>query len=182
MYHVIGTGSTAILLYLLSYLFYRAGFYSGNLHRKLWNTILALAFIVTMIAGIFLALQVTYKWDIPIVKSILKWHVEFGIAMSFTGIFHLIWHLSYYTRIFRKNGSRKTPEVFHTLSQSDISINLFIVGFVSSSIQLLLIREMLNIAGGYELITGIFLASWLLVSAAGSVLAGKSGMNNIKRL
>ncbi|HBQ83395.1 MAG TPA: hypothetical protein DD745_11025 [Bacteroidales bacterium] len=51
---------------------------------------------------------------------------------------------------------------------SGISTNLFITGFVSTSIQILLIREMMNISGGYELITGIFLGTWLITSAAGS--------------
>jgi len=182
MYHVVGTGSTAIILYLLSYLFYRTGFYSRNLHRKLWNIILALVFILTVSAGIFLALQVTYKWDIPFVKTILKWHVEFGIAMSFTGLFHLLWHFSYYTGLFKKSSSIVKSPSFQVLSSAGIGTNLFIAGFVSSSIQLLLIREMLDIAGGYELITGVFLGSWLLVSAAGSVLAGKSDMNDLKRI
>jgi spermidine synthase len=182
MYHVVGTGSTAIILYLLSYLFYRTGFYSRNLHRKLWNTILALAFILTVSAGIFLALQVTYKWDIPFIKSILKWHVEFGVAMSFTGLFHLIWHFSYYTELFKKSDYHFKEPVFQVFSSADISTNLLMVGFVSSSVQLLLIREMLNVTGGYELITGIFLGSWLLTSAAGSVLAGKSDLNDLKRI
>lgn len=57
-----------------------------------------------------------------------------------------------------------------------ISTNLFIVGFVSTSIQLLLIREMMNISGGYELMTGTFLASWLIISAAGAILAGRSSL------
>jgi hypothetical protein len=57
-----------------------------------------------------------------------------------------------------------------------IRTNLFILGFVSSSFQLLLLREMMNITGGYELISGTFLGSWLLASAAGSWLAGRPGV------
>ena len=71
MYHVIGTGSTAILLYLISYFFYRTGYYSIQFHRKFWNSILASAFLLTALAGIFLALQVNYKWNIPFIKSVL---------------------------------------------------------------------------------------------------------------
>ncbi|MBK7132695.1 MAG: hypothetical protein IPH69_07700 [Bacteroidales bacterium] len=41
---------------------------------------------------------------------------------------------------------------------------------------------MINIAGGYELITGIFLASWLIGSSAGSALAGRSLHFDIKRI
>ena len=61
-----------------------------------------MAFIVTAVAGVFMALQVTYKWNLPFVKTILKWHVEFGIGLAVTGIFHFIWHLSYFGRIFEK--------------------------------------------------------------------------------
>ena len=91
MYHVISTASTAILLYLISYFFYRIGFYSLQVHRKFWNIILLMAFLLTAIAGVFIALQINYKWNVPVIKTITKWHVEFGIGMAITGIFHLIW-------------------------------------------------------------------------------------------
>ena len=76
--------------------------YSLQFHRKFWNSILALAFLITALAGVFMALQITYKWNIPFVKTILKWHVEFGIGMAFTGIipFHLA--SSYFGKIFVK--------------------------------------------------------------------------------
>jgi hypothetical protein len=35
-------------------------------------------------------------------------------------------------------------------------------------------REIMNVTGGYELITGSFLGSWLIGSAIGSSIAGKS--------
>jgi len=182
MYHVIGTGITTSLFYLISYLFYRNGFYTNQTHRKLWNSILALSFILTALAGLFMALQINYKWEIPFVKQILKWHVEFGIGMAFTGIFHFIWHLPYFKGIF----TRKEITINHirnnTSDDVDIATNLFLVGFFSTAIQLLLIREMINIAGGYELITGIFLASWLIGSSAGSALAGRSLNFDIKRI
>jgi spermidine synthase len=182
MYHVIGTGLTAILLYLISYFFYRVGYFSQQFHRKLWNSLLAAAFVITVIAGVFMALQVTYKWNIPIIKSILKWHVEFGIGLTFTGIFHFIWHLSYFGKIFEIRENSKEIEDFQKLTASEIKINLFIIGLVSSSIQLLLIKEMMNISGGYELITGIFLGSWLIGSAAGAAMADKSPISDIRKI
>lgn len=182
MYHVIGTGITAVLLYIISYFFYRINYFSFQFHKKLWNSILALAFILTAAAGVFMALQITYKWDIPFVKTILKWHVEFGIGLTVTGIFHFIWHLSYFARIFERQQSFSYPGGIHKLTSSEISLNLFIIGLVSSSVQLLLIREMMNIAGGYELVTGVFLGSWLIGSSIGAVLAGSSKLADLKKI
>jgi spermidine synthase len=182
MYHVIGTGLTAVLLYILSYFFFRINLTSCNLHKKLWNIVLAATFLATAIAGIFMALQITYKWDLPFVKTVLKWHVEFGIGMAFTGIFHFIWHISYYGRIFEREKTNESAPPGHSLSSSEISLNLFIIGFVSSAVQLLMLREMLNIAGGYELVSGIFLGSWLIASSLGSKLAAGSSLTDIKKI
>ncbi|MEI6048122.1 MAG: hypothetical protein WCS03_04425 [Bacteroidota bacterium] len=182
MYHVIGTGLTTIILYLISYFIYRIGYYSLQFHRKLWNSLLATAFLITALAGVFMALQITYKWDIPFVKSVLKWHVLSGIGMTFTGIFHFSWHLSYFQKIFVKQENSHENKEFQKLTSSEISINLFIIGLVSSSVQLLLLREMMNIAGGYELITGIFLGSWLIGSAIGASLAGKSPLIDVGKI
>ncbi len=182
MYHVIGTGLTIILLYLLSYFFYRNNFYSKQFHSKLWNTILASAFILAALAGLFLALQINYKWNIPFIKTILKWHVEFGVGLAVTGIFHTLWHLSYFLDFFRKED--KIPEIKSKLPplRSSISVNLFVIGLVSTSVQLLLLKEIMNISGGYELIAGTFLGSWLIGSAAGSGLAASSKLTDIRKI
>jgi predicted membrane-bound spermidine synthase len=182
MYHVIGTGLTVTLLYVISYSFSRLGLFSIQTHRKLWNLVLAAAFLLTALAGLFLALQITYKWNVPVIKSILSWHVEFGIGMAFAGIFHFLWHITYFTKIFnRQTAADKIPEL-QKLTSPEISINLFVVGFVSSSVQLLLMREVMNISGGYELITGTFLASWLTGSAIGSALAARSSLNSYRKI
>ncbi|MGB8489669.1 MAG: hypothetical protein WCE64_01285 [Bacteroidales bacterium] len=182
MYHVTGTGLTAIILYLLSWFLYRNGFYSQKFHRKIWNTLLALAFICTALAGIFLALQINYKWNIPVIKTILSWHVEFGIATALTGIFHFVWHLKYFKEIFGRS-NHEVPEIQEvTVHPGNIGANLFIIGFISSALQLLLLKEIMNISGGYELIAGTFLGSWLTGSAAGSVMAGRSRLTDIRKI
>ena len=182
MYHVISTGFTAILLYLISYFFYRIGYYSLQLHRKFWNTALAAAFLLTAIAGVFIALQINYKWNIPFIKTVIKWHVEFGIALAISGLFHLIWHLNYYGKFFRKTLTYPEIPEQQKVTSSQVRTNLFVIGFISSSIQLLLMREILNVTGGYELITGSFLGSWLIGSAIGASIAGRSILNDIRKI
>ena len=182
MYHVTGTAITVSLLYLISLLFYRIGIYSLSLHRKIWNSLLALAFLFTALAGIFMALQVNYKWDIPFIKTILRWHVEVGICLGLIGIFHFIWHISYFGKIFAKASSSSETKSFNTVTPSLIRSNLFVVGFTSTSVQFLLMREILNISGGYELISGVFLGCWLIASASGAAIAGRSALNDIRKI
>src|SRR5664279_447557 len=140
MYHVISTASTAIILYLISYFFYRIGYYSLQVHRRLWNGVLAIAFIVTALAGVFIALQINYKWNIPFIKLLLKWHVEFGIGLAVTGIFHFIWHLSYYGKYFDRATSTSEKADLQILSSATLKYNLLLVGFVSASVQFLMLR------------------------------------------
>ena len=182
MYHVINTGLTALILYLLSLFLYRSGIYTLDLHRKIWNSLLAVTFSITSLAGLFLALQINYKWDIPFTKTILKWHVETGIGMSLSGLFHLLWHRKYFSSILKRK-TRETSSVIQSESRNhDIGTNLFITGFISSTVQLLLLKEVMNIAGGNELISGAYLSSWLLGSAAGSRLASSSPLNDLKKI
>lgn len=182
MYHVFSTIFIAILLYLIGCFFYRIGYFTLQQHNKIWNTLLAAAFFATALAGVFLALQINYKWNIPSIKSILKWHVEFGIGMTIAGLIHFLWHLKYYGKLFAKSIPINDKQPFGILSSKKIKTNLFITGLVSSSIQFLMLREMMNITGGYELISGSFLGSWLISSAIGSYLAGKSNLTDIKKI
>ena len=82
----------------------------------------------------------------------------------------------------KKTVNESMPCNLNSVNREGISTNLFIIGFVSTSVQLLLMREIMNISGGYELITGIFFGSWLIASATGSALAGKYGMNDIRKI
>jgi len=183
MYHAAGTGLTILVLYTLSYFFYRNGFYTLQYHRRLWNVLLAITFVFTALAGFLLALQITYKWNIPFTESILKWHVEIGTGLAATGFLHLVWHFRYFTDIFKKAAPKDVEiPLIKSTGKTEISVNLFVIGLISSSVQLLLMKEIMNIAGGYELITGTFLCSWLLGSAAGSALARHSSSVGLKKI
>jgi len=182
MYHVTGTIITVAILYLLSFFMYRAGMFSQALHRKIWNIFLAATFLFTALAGIFMAMQIRYKWNIPFSDWLLKWHVETGIALGITGLFHFIWHLPYFTGSLGKKEEERS--IYHNLKtdQAALSVNLFMTGFTGTSVQILLIRELMNITGGYELISGVFLGSWLIASSAGAFLAGRSPLNDLRKI
>jgi spermidine synthase len=81
----------------------------------------------------------------------------------------------------KTNNNIHSEEVtYNRFTAGDLGLNLFVTGFVSTSVQLLLLREMMNITGGYELISGSFLASWLITSSAGAAFAGRSRFSNLK--
>ncbi len=56
-------------------------------------------------------------------------------------------------------------------------ILLFITGFVSSSVQFIMLREIVCLSGGSEITTGIFLAFWLILSSLGAATAREK--NNV---
>ena len=182
MYHVFGTCLTVSILYFISLCFCRAGFYSVSLHRKIWNSILAITLLFVALAGVFMALQINYKWNIPFIKQLVMWHVEIGVGSTLICIFHFSWHLPYFRNIF--SASQTPTQTINTVQIKPESIisSLLVTGFTTTSVQVLLVREMMNITGGYELITGVFLGSWLISSSAGAVIAGKSGLNDIRKL
>lgn len=69
-------------------------------HRKIWNIILAISFLLTAVSGILLVLKVSYglKLDFPF---FLFWHVEFGIVFAVIALFHFLWHWPYYKGILK---------------------------------------------------------------------------------
>jgi uncharacterized membrane protein YsdA (DUF1294 family) len=67
-------------------------------HRRFWNFVLLITFLVSGILGLFLAFSVdqhlSLKWYLPVIW----YHVEFGIVMGLVSLFHIFWHLSYFKK------------------------------------------------------------------------------------
>jgi spermidine synthase len=57
---------------------------------------------------------------------------------------------------------------------------IFTIGFCAIPAQVMLMRELLMVFGGLELYIGLFLAVWMLLTAAGSYLAGFAGIQEEK--
>ncbi len=185
MYHVILIGIISLILYLLTYTGSKYGILTTRDHRAFWNIILLTAFIITASAGIFLALQAGYEWDITGVEKILHWHVEAGLALSFTGLVHLTWHLSYYRKILIINRKGKdTPSATDSDRHEVTGIRrlLFMLGFLSGTVQVIFLKEALNLSGGYEIAAGVVFACWILVSALGARLGGGNSNVSIRSL
>jgi len=76
-------------------------------HRRIWNVLLLITFLVSCLFGLLLVIQINYNFAMDIFRTILYWHVQFGIAMSFIAIFHFLWHLKYYLNMFKKKADDK---------------------------------------------------------------------------
>ena len=148
-------------------------------HRKIWNVLLGLSFFGTALPGIIMAVRINYKLDIPWVDQIVVLHVDFGISMVMIAIFHFTWHIKYYTDIFRRKLNR--PEIHENLKYSNnigfaatgtkgFSISLIVLGITSLVTQIIILREFLSVFMGNELVIGILLANWMLITGFGSYL------------
>lgn len=71
-------------------------------HRKIWNLILLLTFLVSCLFGFFLVIQLNYDFVLDWFKTVLYWHVQVGIGMTIIAVFHTIWHTKYYLNMFKR--------------------------------------------------------------------------------
>jgi spermidine synthase len=165
-----------LILYGFSLLFARLGILSRNMHRKAWNYTLLLTFLVTIVLGILMAVQVNYKLEVPWTEKVLRWHVNFGIGMSLTGLFHFTWHWLYFlpfvkqkSRLKEKQTIECEPIVSGTPGHFRLFEYPFAIGFSGVLVQTILIRELLSLFQGNELTLSIILLLWLVITGAGSI-------------
>ncbi|HYX08944.1 MAG TPA: hypothetical protein VE912_19585 [Bacteroidales bacterium] len=174
-YSVILISTLGISLYLISRLFVFLGIYPDNLHKKIWNSLLLITFLISALLGFFLAIQINNKLDFPWIDMVTRWHVEIGLGLFVTGILHLSWHLSYYKKLFRKSKSKKQDagEEKINLSESEgriLYLPVFLSGFTAVITQIILIREFISVFNGNELVIGIILANWMILTGFGALI------------
>jgi spermidine synthase len=208
-YPILPIGVTSLVIYLFSLYLSSAGFTGRLSHRRFWNWLLLGSFLVTALFGLFMALKITYRWDIPFSGPILHWHVETGIAMAIAAVIHLTWHIGYYfSRAVRRRKAEAAGQGLHEVEAPDwpgvpapvrpgITASdhpevpasvmhtlplLLLTGFVSSSSQFILMREAIILGGGTEVSAGLFLWLWLIIAAAGAMTGSMSRITDLRRM
>ena len=88
-YELISVSIILILGYLGSYLLYQKNYLKKATHIRLWNILILITFLISVVAGLILLCLVEYGITIPNSQGILYWHVEFGITMFWIAIFHI---------------------------------------------------------------------------------------------
>ncbi len=171
-----------LILYFVSLSLSKLSIIKTSTHRKIWNVSLLIAFMVTALLGLTLAIQVNYKFKITFLRQLITLHVDFGIGMTMIAVFHFLWHWSYYMNLFktRKEGrSVKTAtdlpieedaEDHEDASKEPYRIQALLLGFTSIITQIILLREFMLLFSGNELVIGIILANWMILTATGAYL------------
>ncbi len=175
-YLLLPVGLGVLLSYFFSHLLLWLGVISKKNHRKFWNVILLLTFLVTAILGLLLAIQINYKLEWKVLDTFLNWHVNFGIAMSLVAIVHFLWHLDYYLRLFKQIPKTKTTKSKSALGAETNYTDKYLVvltGFIATALQVLLLRELTTVFQGDEIMMAWTIGIWMVLTAVGSFL-GKS--------
>ena len=106
-YHVYSILIGTLILYIVSILCVKGGLYSKPTHRKIWNILLTITFLVSCLLGLLLAIFLFHGYRPEAYLTFLKLHVWFGIAMTLIALFHAIWHWNYFKTIFSKRKENK---------------------------------------------------------------------------
>jgi hypothetical protein len=88
-----------ILFYIITYSLSKKQLIKKNYHRKIWNVILLITFLISGLFGLILAISISSGFRLSFYADLLFWHVEFGIAMAIISLFHMAWHWNYYKKM-----------------------------------------------------------------------------------
>ncbi|MFO7722097.1 MAG: hypothetical protein R6V49_02640 [Bacteroidales bacterium] len=102
VYDLILVTVVTLLLYFTTLLLYRENIIKRVHHRKIWNLLLLLTFLVSCLFGLFLVIQINYHVAMSAYGTLLYWHVEIGIAMTLIAVIHILWHFTYFKNMLKK--------------------------------------------------------------------------------
>ena len=100
-YHLIPIPLILILLYFIIRVLSKKKIVSVVNHRKIWNILLLITFLISGILGILLVVRINFSLIIPLPFNILFWHVEISIAMFVICILHIIERWRYFKNLFQ---------------------------------------------------------------------------------
>ncbi len=172
-YHLLSLGTLLLLSYFVSLLMLRYRLIPQKNHRKFWNTLLLFFFMSTAILGLLLVIKINYKLNISWVEEAMQWHVDSGIGFSMVAIFHLLWHSRYYLRISAPGPVDSPLEPGLSFSKFQLRFIFLLLGYISIMAQMVMLREFIKNFHGNELVIGIFLAVWMILTALGARLGAK---------
>lgn len=97
-YHLIPISLLLIILYAITRILSRKKIISVINHRKIWNVLLLISFLISGIFGIILIVEINFETNFLLPFNILFWHVEIGIAMFIICVIHIIERWRYFKK------------------------------------------------------------------------------------
>ncbi|MCK5416767.1 hypothetical protein KAI92_05065 [Candidatus Parcubacteria bacterium] len=101
MYHLLPISLFLIIFYTITYILSKKKIISIAGHRKIWNVLLLITFLISGILGILLIIKINFSTRHSLSQNALFWHVETGIAMFVICIFHIIERRYYFKNLFK---------------------------------------------------------------------------------
>ena len=101
-YHIFSVSIALIVLYIISLVLVKVKIYRKAMHRKIWNIALTTTFLLSACLGFILAIYINHQTLPTHYLHLLKYHVDFGIAMTVITMFHILWHLNYFKTVFMR--------------------------------------------------------------------------------
>jgi hypothetical protein len=102
-YYVLPIVITLITLYVFTLFLSKKEIIKTITHNKIWNWLLLISFIPVLFSSLIWLLRAEFAIIILLPFNISYWHIIFGLIMIMISIFHLTWHIRYYTiRISKK--------------------------------------------------------------------------------
>ena len=100
IYYLMPISMLLIMLYLITFISSKKKIISVVNHKKIWNILLLISFLISGLLGILLIIKINFGTSIILPFNILFWHVEAGIVMFVICIFHIIEHWHYFKKNF----------------------------------------------------------------------------------
>jgi spermidine synthase len=104
-YNISPIAIVLFLVYAVSFALYKTKRIKVGTHRKVWNVLLLVTFLITGAFGLTMAIRRDYALLFSVPFNLIFWHVEAGVVMTVVSLFHLSWHLTYYRDLLK--GDRK---------------------------------------------------------------------------
>lgn len=104
-YRLLGITIITLVSYFFTMMLVKTGKMKKFVHRRIWNTILLITFLMSCLLGLLLVIQLNYHILSSLYLANLKLHVEFGIAMTIISIIHILWHLPYFKKLLKTQKS-----------------------------------------------------------------------------
>ena len=101
IYHLPEITLFLLLLYVMSRILLKKNKLRLVNHKKIWNVLLLLTFLISGILGILLIIRINTGGNFSLPFNMLFWHVDVGIAMFVICVLHIIERWNYFKNILK---------------------------------------------------------------------------------